>query len=76
MQCPECDRLNQLIAESLEAYHRRLRTPSPAKQEKSALMKKSLLAAARLRLHQAADHPELGIKSTAEDLDLVYGEDA
>jgi hypothetical protein len=75
MQCQECDRLNQLIAESLEAYHGRLRTPSSAKQLKSALMKKSLLAAARLRLHQAADHPELGTKSTAEDLDLVYGED-
>jgi hypothetical protein len=74
MQCPECERLNRLIAESLAAYHARLRS-SAAKQEEGMLMKKSLLAAAKLRLHQAADHPELGTKSTVEDLDLVYGGD-
>jgi hypothetical protein len=74
MQCLECDRLNQLIADSLEAYHSRLRT-SAGKQEESVLKKKSLLVAARLRLHQASDHPELGIKASVEDLDLVYGED-
>jgi hypothetical protein len=73
MQCTECERLNRLIAESLAAYHVRPRS-SAAKQEESVLMKKSLLAAARLRLHQASDHPELGTKANAEDLDLVYGE--
>lgn len=74
MQCPECDRLSQLIAASLDAYHSRLRTPA-AKLEESVLRKRSLVAAAKLRLHQAAEHPELGTKSTIEDLDLVYGED-
>jgi hypothetical protein len=74
MQCPECDRLNQLIAESLEAYHARPRTPAP-KPEGVVLLKNSLLVAARLRLHQATDHPELGVKASSEDLELVYGED-
>jgi hypothetical protein len=79
----ECDRLNELVAASLQAYHAqrvinrstaRYRTLA-AKQEESALMRKSLVAAARFRLHQASDHPELGLKSTLEDLDLVYGDD-
>jgi hypothetical protein len=74
MQCIEFDRLDKLIAASLEGYHSRPRTPAE-KQEECMLRKRSLLAPAKLRQHHAAGHPELGTKSTIEDLVAVYGDD-
>jgi hypothetical protein len=83
MECEECKRLGELMSSSLHRYHeqrhidhleRRGRTQAARLGEKQ-LLNEAKVAAAKYRLHQAADHPELGLKSTFEDLNLVFGED-
>jgi hypothetical protein len=82
MECEECKRLREREDSARNRFYEqkhinrsegRSKTQD-ARSVQRKLLKDSRVATARYRLHQAAEHPEMGVKITPDDLDLIHSD--
>lgn len=68
LECGGCKRLGDLMSSSLHRYHEQRQInrsegrggTQDAREGEKGLLNEAKVATAKYRLHQAADHPELG----------------